>query len=51
MLLCGGTFDEKGIAQTAASGGLRPFASKSRTAADQPKKWLDRATQSIGLFS
>jgi hypothetical protein len=37
MPLCGATFDENSVAQTAAFGGLRLFASESRTAADQPK--------------
>jgi hypothetical protein len=39
MPRCGATFDENGVgvAQTAASGGLRLFVSGPRTAADQPK--------------
>jgi hypothetical protein len=37
MPLCGVTFDKNGVAQTAAFGGLRLFASESQTAADQPK--------------
>jgi len=37
MPLIRATFDENGVAQTAASGGLRLFVSGPRTAADQPK--------------
>ena len=48
---CGATFDEKGCSADRCFWRSAAFRLEPRTAADQPKKRLVRATQSICLFS